>query len=86
MPYIGAHDHCGNNKRELKNSKKCGCFYCLAIFSPQKIDRFIDDGQTALCPFCGIDAVIGDAAGYSLTSSFLQEMHDYWFSPVENDK
>lgn len=86
VPYIGAHDHCGNNKRELKNSKKCGCFYCLAIFSPQKIDRFIDDGQTALCPFCGIDAVIGDAAGYSLTSSFLQEMHDYWFSPVENDK
>ncbi len=85
-PHICAHDHCNSNKNELKNSKKCGCFYCLKVFSPQIITHFIDSGNTALCPFCEIDAVIGDASGYSVTKSFLQTMHDYWFSPVEEDK
>lgn len=85
-PYIAAHDHCTCNKSELEKSKKCGCFYCLRIFSPKKVDQFIDSGKTALCPFCGIDAVIGDASGYSVTQSFLQTMHDRWFSTDKKEK
>lgn len=83
---VVAHDHCEGNKAELEKSKKCGCFYCLEMFPPQNINRFIDGGKTALCPFCGIDAVIGDASGFSVTKSFLKTMHDYWFSSVEENK
>jgi hypothetical protein len=36
-------------------------------------------GQTALCPSCGIDAVIGAACGYPITVSFLARMHSEWF-------
>nr|QGW61148.1 hypothetical protein ICEMyc226_00116 [Mycolicibacterium sp.] len=36
-------------------------------------------GQTALCPYCGIDAVIGDAAGYPITREFLEAMRAQWF-------
>lgn len=82
--HVAAHDHCGSNLKELKNSQKCGCFYCLNIFSPQEIRRWIDNGQTALCPHCQIDSVIGDASGYSITKEFLKVMRDYWFSPVED--
>ena len=82
-----AHDHCTNNKKELEHSKKCGCFHCLAVFSPKKIDRWIDSrADTALCPFCGIDAVIGDASGYLVTKAFLKVMHDYWFTPAEEEQ
>ena len=35
-------------------------FYCNRIFDAEKIHEWIDDenGQTAVCPFCGIDSVI----------------------------
>jgi acetone carboxylase gamma subunit len=37
------------------------------------------DGRTAVCPRCGIDSVIGSAAGYPLTREFLSAMEQYWF-------
>ena len=37
-------------------------------------------GQTALCPYCGIDSVIGSASGISLDKQFLTEMYKVWFS------
>ena len=87
QPLIDAHDHCADNKKELENSKKCGCFHCLAVFSPEKIDRWIDSRRnTALCPFCGVYAVIGDASGYPVTKQFLKAMRDYWFAPTGNDR
>lgn len=85
-PHVVAHDHCENNRKLLENSQKCGCFYCLNIFSYEKIKNWIDESETALCPFCKIDSVIGDASGYSITKVFLTNMRDYWFSSVEADK
>ncbi len=61
----------------------CGCFYCLEIYSPVEITRWIDErdgvGTCALCPRCGIDSVIGSASGYPITEEFLKKMHHYWF-------
>ena len=76
-----AHTHTLSNKEELKNSTGCGCFYCLRIFSPQEITEWILDkgGETALCPFCGIDSVLGDSAGYPVTEEFMSKMKEYWF-------
>jgi len=79
-----AHSHCSNHRNELLASAKCGCFYCCAIFPQFEIGNWIDEdstgvGQTALCPKCGIDSVIGDKCGYDLSNKFLKRMHDYWF-------
>ena len=57
---------------------------CLATFSPTEIQDWIEDdeadvGQTALCPRCGIDSVIGSKSGISLDVAFLSRMHAYWF-------
>lgn len=35
--------------------------------------------KTAICPYCFVDAVIPDAAGFNLDKAFLTEMHQYWF-------
>ena len=43
-------------------------------------------GLTALCPYCVIDAVIGEGAGYPLTEEFLKKMNAYWFWGIEPDK
>jgi hypothetical protein len=56
----------------------------LVIFPPADIDEWVDEnehgvGQTAICPRCGIDSVIGDASGYPVTVEFLSQMHRVWF-------
>ena len=78
---IAAHAFCTNNKDDLQHDSICGCFYCLRIFSPREITEWIEDTRgTALCPFCGIDSVIGESAGYPITKEFLEEMQQHWFS------
>jgi hypothetical protein len=75
-----AHKHCGAHRGELEASESCGCFYCLAIFSPQDIEEWVDEDSTALCPKCGIDSVIGAASGFPIVRGFLEQMHRRWFS------
>lgn len=36
----------------------CGCYYCLQIYNQNEITKWIDRGQTAICPRCGIDSVL----------------------------
>ncbi len=80
MDYIAAHQYSSNQKKQLLSDKKCGCFYCLQIFEPEKITEWIDsDSDTAICPYCGIDSVIGESSGYPVTKEFLKKMKDYWF-------
>jgi hypothetical protein len=83
--YIAAHEHCIYHREEILSSKLCGCFYCLEIFSPSEISNWVDVpednniGQTALCPKCMIDSVIGDESGYPITKEFLNKMKEHWF-------
>jgi hypothetical protein len=74
-----AHDHSFRHRVEILASEICGWFHCRGTFTPAEIGEWTDDDQTALCPKCGIDSVIGSAAGFPLTQGFLDEMHEYWF-------
>ena len=81
---IAAHKHSFKNKFELMQSDKCGCFYCFKVFPPKDLVEYVDevDGEclTALCPYCGIDSVIGSASGYPIEVGFLQAMSAWWFT------
>ena len=75
-----AHDCSIYNKAQLEQSKMCGCFSCCEIFPPSDITDYLpDEPPTALCPYCHIDAVIGDASGFPITEEFLTEMMRRWF-------
>ena len=80
IDFIEAHKFSINNTRDLEKDRKCGCFFCLRIFDPQEITEWIEDvSGTAICPYCGIDSVIGSYTGYPITPAFLEKMHRYWF-------
>ena len=84
-PFVAAHKHSSNHRQEIQESEFCGCFYCENTFPPSSIKEWIDEdhggtGQTALCPKCGIDSVIGDKSGYTITKDFLVGMNRLWFS------
>jgi hypothetical protein len=77
--HISAHEWSSYHRETLRQSEVCGCFYCLRIFPPSEIEHWTDDDDTALCPKCGIDSVIGSVSGYPIDREFLQKMHDHWF-------
>lgn len=72
--------HSQRNRAEIQESDYCGCFYCLQIFSSLEIDDYVDDGDTtALCPYCNIDSVIPDAAGYEIDQDLLNQLNEKYF-------
>ena len=86
-----AHKHSIRHRAEILNSTVCGCFYCGATYSPGEITDWTDwpdgtpegfeaeYGETALCPRCGIDSVIGSASGFPISEDFLASMRVRWF-------
>lgn len=76
---IGAHTHSSAHRADIEASGMCGCFYCCELFKPTMIDDWTDEEQTALCPNCGIDSVIGDKSGYPIEKYFMRLMHRRWF-------
>lgn len=92
-----AHKFSSNHADKLKEDKICGCFYCLSVFSPDRITQWLkqqkqvrpkvwrmDEQATAVCPHCGVDAVIGESSGFPITKRFLKQMHRYWFERSTN--
>ncbi|MFU8926811.1 cytoplasmic protein [Acinetobacter puyangensis] len=76
---VDAHKGSIYNRDILRDSSLCGCFFCLDQFDYKNIYDWIDGDNTALCPSCGIDSVIGSASGYPITDGFLKEMKQFWF-------
>lgn len=78
-----AHQYSRRNREAVKSSSVCGCFYSTSVFSPGDVSEWTDESSTALCPRCGIDAVIPSASGLVIEAGFLNEMHQYWFSHIK---
>ncbi len=74
-----------NHKQSPEKDSVCGCFYCLKIFHPSEIEEWLiednaaDERGTAICPYCGIDAVLDESGGYPITAEFLESMYKKWF-------
>lgn len=77
-----AHKSCSLHKAEILTGNICGCFYCEQTFEPIEIEEWIEEnfanGETAICPKCGIDAVL--SSKFPITDKqFLREMNTLWF-------
>ncbi|CAN5736190.1 hypothetical protein BH20ACI4_BH20ACI4_06390 [soil metagenome] len=85
--HILAHNKSIFHKSDILSSEICGCFHCLEIFSPSKIEQWVDQNfedkeETAMCPKCAIDSVIGSASGFPITKHFLSKMRKHWFGHI----
>ena len=67
-----------HNRSALFTAKICGCYYCLGEFEAGQVTEWVDDNDTALCPRCGIDAVL-DFDTKPADKELLLKMHDRWF-------
>lgn len=75
------HKHTFENRREIEQSSMCGCASCQSIFPASEIESYIKDknGDTALCPYCSTDAVIGDACGLTIDERILRKLGKNWW-------
>lgn len=80
--------HTKNNEIEILNSTTAYCLFCRDHFSAREISDWAMDEQgnnNAICPKCGMDAIVGDASGYSFDHDELREVNmaiygeDYMF-------
>ena len=69
-----------NNRKKIEISDTCGCFYCKEIFYAGDITEWTDDGETAICPKCGVDSVICNDSNYKVTEEDLEKLHEYYFN------
>ena len=88
---LAAQRHTSNNRAELEASNLCGCFHCMQVFPTLEIvawtgldmSNFNDseamNAETAVCPRCGSESLIGDKSGYAIDPDFLNRMHQAWF-------
>jgi len=81
-----AREHASRHRTEIRASVRCGCYFCFHTFPHTEIKAWVDSDQTALCPACGIDSVIGDASKHRLDGRFLRQMHTHFFSSTKTTK
>jgi hypothetical protein len=87
IDFQSIHALCGWHDQIILRGTICGCFYCISLFMPSDIEEWIEEpsdcprglGKTALCPNCGIDAVLPDTIELSLTPELLKAMHEKYF-------
>ena len=75
------HSHTIRNRQEIDQSEYCHCISCCKTYPSAIVMNFIKDGEgeTAMCPNCGIDAVIGDACGLEINQEILTALNKRWF-------
>lgn len=72
--------HAVYNWHEVSNSSEASCFYCIRVMPAKKVVGTCKSA-TAVCPTCGVDAVLGDASGLPIKDvDFLRLMHLYAFT------
>ena len=78
-----AHEHSVSNRVAINKSGWCGCFSCCQVYPAEEVQDWTDKGETALCPKCNIDSIIGDASGLSLNMQLLRQMQRQFFSNID---
>jgi len=69
------------HRKQLLASEIAVCLYCFTEFPPDAVQEWTDGepiGQTALCPYCGIDAVVGFNG--SVDAAWVTEAHNRGFN------
>lgn len=76
-PLEELHERAHDNEIEILGSKTCSCFFCRQTYDARKVNDWVNgqNGMTAICPECGMDAVIGDKGGEPLSKETLKALN-----------
>ena len=69
------------NHTAIQDDTVCGCYFCIMVFTGGSIVSWSDEGTTALCPRCEVDAVL---PGVNDTDVLIQA-NKRWFTGKRED-
>jgi len=69
------HESSSLHREIILGGDDCSCFGCESVYNPREVVRWCDEGQTAICPKCGIDSVLPG----EVVPELLNEMYKYYF-------
>lgn len=67
------------NKSALAFVSECACYHCLKVYCPTEIKEWTDENNTAICPYCNVDAVLPVNTSDDKNIEVLSKIHKYWF-------
>ena len=73
------HVYSTHNRRWVETADKCHCFYCKSCVEASTVTEYADDGQTAFCPKCDVQALLPDSIPESVDEETVALMNEYWF-------
>ncbi len=69
-PIEDAPDRSIRNRSALAESESASCFFCVRTFPSAEVTSWTDQGETAICPNCHVDAVLpGEIDPETLTAT-----------------
>lgn len=69
------------DRQALVASKHVGCYACGSLYQASAILDYVNCDTTALCPLCGIDAVIPLAAITPANrQAYLDHLYEHFFA------
>jgi len=86
LPLMRLHLSTLGNAKRVHAASQCACFHCRKWFPASEVQKFMpekDGRETALCPRCGVDAVLTDQDSLPLTRDLTDEMHSRFFSEAD---
>lgn len=76
--------HSSSNRLEIEASSLCGCYCCESTYSASEVTEWTPKRgrllESAICPKCGTDSVIGDASGVAINADMLKSMRNHYFN------
>lgn len=65
-----------HNRSAIGDAEHASCFFCIRVFPSSAVTEWTDNGTTALCPNCEVDALL---PGKHSTED-LAAMCERWFT------
>lgn len=76
---INAHKYTYNNKKYLIEDNRGICYSCMEDVRVEDIIDYIDNGKTAICPYCNAPTIIPIRIKQATNRVFLEEMLKRWY-------
>ena len=64
------------NRCRLQAAGRIACFGCLGEFEAKQVREYVDAGETALCPDCGLDTLIAVHGADAADTALLRALNE----------